>query len=226
VEILVAAFRSLMRGLHDAGAHLLARRTPFAGLAAIAASRLSYGLVFLSAILISRNLLAAPEDSAAGIAVFAELLVFAGAGFALAAVATPVAHARFSPEKWVVICLGVAAASQAAIAASYSRAVLFPAALVLSAGVQGMKIAVDTIVQRDVADRFRGRAFALYDVAFNGAFLLAAGLGALVLPASGYSAVLFAGLALGYVAQAAGFGWFAWRQGRREPEPSNACEMR
>jgi hypothetical protein len=200
-----AALRSLMGGLALGARHLWERRTPAAAIGAVAASRVCYGLVFMAAILISRNLLAPPADSQAGIATFTALLAFAGAGFGLAAVATPLAHARIAPERWIAICLALASASQLAIAASYRREVLFGAALVLSAAVQGMKIAADTIVQRDVADPFRGRAFALYDVAFNGAFLLAAAIGALALPVDGHSTALFAALAAAYAAQGAAY---------------------
>ena len=68
------------------------------------------------------------------------------------------------------------------------------------------KIAVDTIVQRDTFDAFRGRAFALYDVLYNAAFVGAAALAALVLPDSGYSQGVFAALALAYLATAAIYG--------------------
>ena len=54
-------------------------------------------------------------------------------------------------------------------------------------GVQGAKIAVDTIVQSDTADAYRGRAFSIYDVLFNVAECVAAGVAILVLPNIGWS---------------------------------------
>ena len=66
-------------------------------------------------------------------------------------------------------------------------AVVLTAALLLGLAAQGAKIAVDTIVQRDTDDIYRGRAFALYDVLYNAAFVGAAALGALTLPDTGYS---------------------------------------
>jgi len=59
--------------------------------------------------------------------------------------------------------------------------------LVFGIGVQGAKIAVDTIVQTDTADAYRGRAFSIYDVLFNTAECLAAGVAVLVLPWGGWS---------------------------------------
>ena len=68
-----------------------------------------------------------------------------------------------------------------------SRAAVLVAAGFLGLAAQGAKIAVDTIVQRDTDDAFRGRAFALYDVLYNAAFVGAAALGAVTLPDTGYS---------------------------------------
>ena len=76
----------------------------------------------------------------------------------------------------------------------------------LGLAAQGAKIAVDTIVQRDTDDAFRGRAFALYDVLYNAAFVGAAALGAITLPDTGYSQGLFLVLAVAYAGFAALYG--------------------
>ena len=78
--------------------------------------------------------------------------------------------------------------------------------MVLGLAAQAAKIAVDTIVQRDTADAFRGRAFSLYDVLYNAAFVGAAALGAATLPNTGWSRGLFAALAVAYVAGALAYG--------------------
>jgi superfamily II DNA or RNA helicase len=192
---LLTALRALMAGLAQGWAYMVHRRTPVFAIGAMGLSRLAYGLVFIATILVSRHLLSSPNTDDGGLGTFALILGFAAAGFAMAAVITPLAHARVTPEAWVVVCAGMGVAGQIAVATSYHLAVLLPAALLLSTGVQGGKIAVDTIVQRDVADAFRGRAFALYDVAFNAAFLLAAAIAALALPADGYSRPLLIALA-------------------------------
>ena len=107
---------------------------------------------------------------------------------------------------WIVLCLVLAAASQLLLATTPSRAVVLTAALLLGLAAQGAKIAVDTIVQRDTDDIYRGRAFALYDVLYNAAFVGAAALGALTLPDTGYSQGLFLVLAVGYGVGALVFG--------------------
>jgi hypothetical protein len=77
--------------------------------------------------------------------------------------------------------------------------------VLLGLAVQGGKIAVDTIVQRDTDDAYRGRAFSLYDMLYNSAFVAAAALAALVLPDTGYSRIAFGSLAIAYLVAAA---WF------------------
>ncbi|MBR5951120.1 MAG: MFS transporter, partial [Actinomycetaceae bacterium] len=57
-------------------------------------------------------------------------------------------------------------------------------------GAQGAKIAVDSIVQADTVDEYRGRAFSLYDVLFNVAECAAALVCVLILPADGFSSLV------------------------------------
>ncbi len=64
----------------------------------------------------------------------------------------------------------------------------------------------------------RGRAFAFYDVVFNAAFILAAALGALVIPDDGYSRLLYAFIAALYLLTALAY----LRAGRRTHEASIA----
>lgn len=49
------------------------------------------------------------------------------------------------------------------------------AALVVSGlGMAATKVSADTMVQRAMPDRYRGRAFAIYDIGYNGVFVVAA----------------------------------------------------
>jgi len=194
-------FADLVRGLRDGARYLAKRRTPGDALIVMAVQRLLYGMMFVAAILIARNLLAKPGDD--GLGEFGVVLVFAGIGFAAAAIFTPVFGERVPRHRWIVLCLVVGAAGQALLAVSAERWALYGAAVVVSFAVQGGKIAVDTIVQRDTEDEVRGRAFSLYDMAYNVAFVSSAGIAALVLPDTGYSRVAMASLVGVYLAAAA-----------------------
>ncbi|MGV8966239.1 MAG: MFS transporter [Cellulomonas sp.] len=196
------ALWDLARGLIAGARHLRERRTPANALTVMATHRFLYGVVFIASILISRNLLEDPADAAAGLRTFGTVLAASAIGFLLAAVLTPVLSPRTGPHAWIVYCLVLAASSQLMLTVTIERWALLAAAVALALAAQGAKIAVDTIVQRDTDDAFRGRAFALYDVLYNAAFVGAAALAALVLPDTGYSKALFALLAAAYLTTA------------------------
>lgn len=191
--------------LIDGARWLVERRTPALGLGVMGVHRFLYGVNFIALILMSRNLLSDPADADAGMATFAVLAGISFAGNGLAIVLTPIAHERMRPATWVAVCLGVGVVSQALLAVSHARGVVVASAVLLGLSVQGAKIAVDTIVQRDTDDAYRGRAFSLYDMLYNAAFVGAAALAAVVLPDEGWSAVVFAALALTYAATAAAY---------------------
>ena len=194
-----ARLREVATGLGEGAAYLVRRRTPAWALGVMAVHRFVYGAVFIASVLISRNLLSDPRDAAAGLATFATVFAATAVGFGLAVVLTPLAHQRVSPAAWIVICLGVGAVSQALLVVTVARPAMLLGSALLGLTAQGAKIAVDTIVQRDTADEYRGRAFAFYDVLYNGAFVGAAALAAVALPDTGWSRATFAALALVYV---------------------------
>lgn len=215
------AVAATARDLVEGAGWLIRRRTPALGLGVMGMHRFLYGVNFIALILMSRNLLADPADADAGMARFALLAGISFAGNGIAIVLTPFAHERMRPATWIGVCLGVGVASQALLTlptaewlagGASSGSVLGveaplllvgASAVLLGLSVQGAKIAVDTIVQRDTDDDYRGRAFSLYDMLYNAAFVGAAALAAVVLPDDGWSAVVFAALALTYAATAA-----------------------
>ncbi|MCK9794174.1 MFS transporter [Isoptericola sp. 4D.3] len=186
------------RGLADGARYLVARRTPGQALLAMAVHRFFYGVVFIASILISRNLLE-PGNQTAGMGTFAVVVGLTGAGGAVAMVLTPTLSRRTGPQGWIAVMLLLAAASQLLLVTTPERAVVYTGAALLGLAAQGTKIAVDTIVQRDAEDEFRGRAFAFYDVLYNAAFVGAAALAAFTLPDTGWSRGVFVALAVAYV---------------------------
>lgn len=206
----------LGRGLVEGGRALARLGTPAQALAVMGVHRLFYGVTFVASILLSRNLLADPGDPGAGLAVFASVLAASAVGFGAAVLLTPVLARRTGSQVWVVLCLLLAAVGQLVLLTTVRLPVLLVCAVLLGLAAQGAKIAVDTIVQRDTPDEFRGRAFALYDVVYNSAFIAAAAVAAVTLPDSGYSRPVFGVLAVGYVVTAVVFGL----RGLRAPWPT------
>jgi MFS family permease len=194
------------RGLVDGARYLAARRTPGQALMVMALHRFLYGVVFIASILMSRNLLSDPGDPTAGLGIFALVIGATGVGGALATVLTAVLARRMTPQSWIAVMLLVAGVSQLILVPEPGFVAVVTAAALLGLAAQGAKIAVDTIVQRDSEDAYRGRAFAFYDVLYNAAFVGAAALAAFLVPDAGWSPGLFVALSLGYVAAALLFG--------------------
>ena len=99
----------------------------------------------------------------------------------------------------MVVCLVGSAVFQIFPGALYAKVPLGIAAFLLGLTAQNIKICVDTLVQAHVADEFKGRVFVLYDMVFNVALVLAAVIGALILPANGKSVLILVVLAVGYL---------------------------
>ncbi|WP_448630782.1 hypothetical protein [Cellulomonas soli] len=100
------------RGLGRGARYLVARRTPGQALLVMAVHRFLYGVVFLAAILISRNLLSDPGDADAGMATFALVLGLTGVGGAGAVVLTPTLSRYTGAQAWIALMLLLAAAGQ------------------------------------------------------------------------------------------------------------------
>ena len=188
----------MVSGLADGARHLWQRRPAAYGLLAIGAHRFCYGLSTVATILLYRNYFNAPDQPEAGLAGLSIAVLVSAAGFVAAALLTPYAVQRVGKRRWIVALLALAAFVEVVPGGFYAVAPLLVAAFALGLSAQGLKICVDTIVQQEVDDAFRGRVFSVYDVVFNAAFVAAAALGALVLPVTGKSYAVLALIAGGY----------------------------
>ncbi|MGI8456949.1 MAG: MFS transporter [Propionibacteriaceae bacterium] len=195
----------VLAGLVGAVRHLQERRPAGLGLLTIGAHRIVYGLVTVATILVYRNYFHTVAEVEPAIADLGLLVVVTGAGFVLAAALTPPLIARLGARAWMVTCLIGSAVFQLLPGAIYTKATLLIAALLLGITAQAIKITVDTFVQAYVDDDLKGRVFVLYDMVFNVALVLAAGLGALILPVDGVSVPILVVLAAVYLLTGVGF---------------------
>ncbi|MER6915274.1 MFS transporter [Streptomyces sp. NPDC000594] len=195
------ALASTAQGLAEGLRHL-ARRPPAAGvLAAMTLMRFAYGALTVMVLMLCRY--AWYDDEKDGLALLGVAVAVSGAGFFAAAVLTPWAIGRLGRLGWMMTCAGTAAVLLPALGLPFAPGPTLVAAFVLGFITQGSKITTDTVVQTSVDDAYRGRVFSLYDVLFNVAFVGAAGVAALLLPADGRSvplvvivASIYAGIAL------------------------------
>jgi hypothetical protein len=191
-----SALGNVVRGLGDAARHL----PPLGRLAlgVVSAGQLPYGVMIVGTILMFRNNFAR-ADAAAGLAGFGVVVAVSGAGYALAALVTPSMAKRFGMHGYVTMLSLLAAVVMVFPAAIFTPWAITVSALGLGFTTQGVKICVDTTIQRVVGDVYRGRIFVLYDVLFNAVFVAATALAAIVLPADGRSYAVLAAASLWYL---------------------------
>lgn len=197
----------IVAGLVEALRHLRDHRPAALGLATIGAHRVIYGIVTVAMILVYRNYFHTLEEVDAAIADLGLLVVVTGAGFVVAAAVTPLLSPRLGVRGSIFACLVGSAVFQVVPGAIFQQATLIVAAFFLGITAQTIKICVDTLVQAHVADELKGRVFVLYDMIFNVALVVAAAIGALILPANGKSVLILVVLAGGYLLIAAAFAY-------------------
>ena len=199
--------RDVVTGLLAALRHLVERRPAGLALLTIGAHRIVYGIVMVATILVYRNYFHRIDEVEPAIADLGVLLVITGAGFILAAAVTPPMTALVGVRGWMIICLAASAVFQVLPGAIYAMVPLGIAAFLLGVTAQSIKICVDTLVQAHVDDDVKGRVFVIYDVIFNLALVVAALIGAVILPTNGRSVLILVVMAAGYLLLAAVFAW-------------------
>ncbi|MFD8978307.1 MFS transporter [Streptomyces sp. NPDC059564] len=200
----VLTVRGMIAGLR----HLAARREAAQALTAMTLMRFCYGALFVMLLMLCRY--SWSDNESDGLALLGMAIGVSGAGFFAAAVVTPWLVGRLGTRGWIAACAAGAAVLVPALGLAFTPAPMLAAAFVLGLATQGAKISTDTVVQSQVDDDFRGRVFSVYDVLVNVAFVGAAAVAALMLPADGRSATLIMSVAVLYAATAL----LMWRRGR------------
>jgi hypothetical protein len=226
-EPLSRALREVAGGLVAGVAYLTRRRGPAAAIAAIGGYRLLYGIAFLMSILLYRNYFYPAGNGNAALGHFTLVIIVSAVGYGLAAVISPPVTRRLAKEPWIALllaCSGVAAV----LGVTFSQIAFLVMGFVLGLTGQGIAISATTIIQEQAGDAYRGRAFALYDMMFNGVFVVGAIAAAAVIPVDGKSYPLIAVLAVGYLLVAAIYALLSRGRARNvavepeDPSPSGA----
>jgi MFS family permease len=210
---IAADLGSVLTGLAAGAAYIGRRRRSAAALAATGANRLFYGILFLMSILLYRNYFYRTESANKALSHYAVLTALVAIGYGAAAFVTPIATRRLSKQAWMTALLAFAGVATAALGTPYKQASFLVLGFFLGLAGQGVAICATTILQEDVGDDYRGRAFSFYDMAFNVLFVIGAAVSAVFMPVTGKSAGLIAAVAIGYLLAAAG----NWLLGRRWP---------
>jgi MFS family permease len=211
------------RGLVAGARHVAERRDVASALIAIGAHRFFYGISTISTLLLYRNYFTDHGVFQAQLAGLGQVFAATAVGTLTAAAITPAAVRRFGKHDWITGLFAAAAVTELALGVPYTMQTILPAAFLLGIVAQGSKICVDTLVQEQVEDDFRGRVFSFYDTLFNVTFVAAAVVAAFVLPVSGKSYFMLGVVAAGYAATAVAYG-LAVRRSRLAAEPPAANE--
>jgi len=187
--------------------HLAERPRAARALGAVGAYRFLFGVMVVAVVLLERNTFHSPHDSSGGLAGVAAAFTATALGVPLAALATPSVVARLGRGRdgkpaTIAVALTAAGVALALLAVTLRAPVVLLAAFVVGFVGQMVKICVDTTVQEQLTDAYRGRVFAVYDALYNVAFVAAAAIAAVALPSSGRAPGALVALALGFVATA------------------------
>jgi MFS family permease len=197
-----------IRGLVDAARHL--PRLGRVALTVVSASRLPYGMMIVGVVLLFRHHVApgsvpgsvtgsSPGQGIAGMAGAGIAVGASGLGFGAAAFITPSLTGRFGIRRYLIGLGLLGAVVQVVPVSLFTTWAIAVSAFGLGIVTQGIKICVDTTIQRVVGDVFRGRVFSIYDVALNAVFVLATVIAAVLLPADGRSVAVLAGASVWYL---------------------------
>jgi MFS family permease len=185
-------------GLAEGARHVLHRRRATAALLATGCQRAMYGILFLMSILLYRNYFYHSSANNA-LAHFTLVVVAAALGYGAAAIVIPVVTGWLPPASLITVLLVLAGVVVGPLGALFSQPPFLVISFVLGLVAQGVAISATTILQREVADDFRGRVFSFYDLLFNVPFVIGAAVGAAFMPATGKSYLLVGVAAGGYV---------------------------
>jgi MFS family permease len=186
-EIAEGGFAQGIQEMRDGFNFLKEHADAARGIAATAIHRGGLTALTLTALLLERNTFHDPTDSEAGLAGLSFALSIAAVGFVVGAAIAPYGVRRVGRHRWIRLSITGASASVLLLVIARTPTLLIATAFFTALCGQSLKVTNDALVQSKIADLFRGRVFAVYDVLVNGAIVTGALIAAWVLPISGDS---------------------------------------
>jgi MFS family permease len=199
------------RGMVEGARHLATRRGAAYAMLAQSAFRVLYGVLALAVLLLYRQHFHHSRDMSGSVGGLGMVFAAGGAGVLLAAFLTPPVTRRIGGWRWIVWLLAGTGLVIVAFGLPLRADTLVIAVLFTNIAAQGIKIVVDTALQHECDDAYRGRVFSTNDTAFNLCFVAGLFVAALVLPPDGRSPAVLLAVAFGYTLVAC---WYAVVGGR------------
>ncbi len=212
---LLSELRVVAAGLAKGVRYVVRRRAPATALAATGGNRFFYGILFLMSILLYRNFFYRGVKPAAAEAHYGYLVAAVALGYFCAALVTPPITRRLTKPACITAMLAASAVLTGFLGATFSQVGFIAVGFCLGLAGQGIAICATTILQEQLADDYRGRAFSYYDMMFNITFAAGALICVPLMPLSGRSPILIAVIAVGYALVAVAY----WTAGRHSAGP-------
>lgn len=179
-------WKELLEGFHLLRVHADALR----GIFATSIQRGGLTALTLMGLLLERNTYNAPTNPDAGLRGFAFALAIAGVGIGVGSIISPMGVNKFGRHRWITLMMITSTPFLLLFTVWPIESILVITAFFVGLTGQAVKVTNDALVQSKIQDEYRGRVFAFYDVAVNGAIVIGAVVAALVLPHSGKSILL------------------------------------
>jgi len=181
------------------------RRGPATALGAIGGNRFFYGILFLTSILLYRNYFYLGAKASTAEAHYGYLAAAVAIGYFCAALLTPPVARRLTKPAIIAFTLAFTAVLIGILGETFNQVAYIVMGFCLGLAGQATAICATTILQEQLPDEFRGRAFSYYDMMFNITFAAGALICVPFMPKNGKSIGLMAFVAIGYAVTASAY---------------------
>jgi MFS family permease len=180
--------RDLWRGAR----RLLATPAALGGIASASYDQVLFGIVGVLSVVVFK------QEFQEGVASYGRIIAVGGAGVIAGMLTVGWFESRLAKRRIVALAFAVGGAACLAVSPIVNAFTILALSFALGLSYPWRKIPIDTIVQETIPDRFRGRIFSLYDLAFSTARVLAALLAVVLIPRLSTGGML-ALIGLGYL---------------------------
>jgi len=207
---LMSELRVVAVGLVNGVRYVFRRRGPATALGATGGNRFFYGILFLMSILLYRNFFYYHHKPSVAEAHYGYLVGAVAVGYFCAALLTPPVTRRLTKPAFITLMLAVNAVLIGLLGETFGQVPYVIMGFFLGLAGQSVAICATTILQEQLPDDYRGRAFSYYDMMFNITFAAGALISVPFMPLDGKSPTLLAIVAIGYAVVAVAY----WLTGR------------
>lgn len=214
-----AAISEITNGMLIGFRHLWQRRGSAYAMAVQAGHRALYGVLAVFTLAVFRGTFhddVAFPDFSDTLGWLAMIAAAGQLGSFVAAVITPRASRQFGPQGWLTALLVLVTLTVTGLGFGLIEVLFVVGVFFINIVSQGTKIVVDTSLQSNCDDEYRGRLFSLNDTVFNFSFVVGMFAGAAVLPSNGYAPEVVFATAAGYVLLTV---WYAFAGRKYAPYP-------